>query len=170
MTNFRKAYSAIKEILETARASVVKSVNFAMVTAYWQIGRVIVEEEQKGAKRAAYGVYLLKELSNKLTLEYGRGFDESNLRNMRLFYTCFPKHDAVRHELSWTHYRLLIRVDSENSRNFYLNESINSNWSTRELERQINSLLFERLALSKNKQKVMHLSKKGQVIGKPEDA
>lgn len=148
------AYNNIREILEKARLTAIRAVNSAMVFAYWEIGRVIVEEEQKGKERAAYGANLLKQLSVRLTKEFGKGFDESNLRCMRLFYSLFPIRGALRHELSWTHYRLLIRVESDDSRRFYLNETINSKWSTRELERQINSLLYERLVSSKNKEKV----------------
>lgn len=119
-----------------------------MVQAYWQIGKLIVEEEQKGKKRAEYGSFLLKELLEQLTTEYGKGFDESNLRHMRGFYSSFPIQDALRPELSWTHYRLLLKVDREDAKDFYLQESIDGNWSTRTLERQINSLYFERMMLT----------------------
>jgi len=162
-------YQDIREVLEEARSTAYRSVNFAMVQAYWQIGRIIVEQEQKGKERAEYGKGLLKELSKKLIRDYGRGFDESNLRNMRMFYLTFPKCDALRHELSWTHYRLLLRVEKEKARSFYLIETINNRWSTRELERQINSLLYERIALSKHKAEVLKLSKKGQIIQEPKD-
>jgi hypothetical protein len=148
-------YQSIRALLEKARSSAYRAVNFAMVQAYWEIGRVIVEDEQKGAERAEYGKGLIKELSIRLTNDYGRGFDESNLRKMRLFYHTFPNCDALRHELSWTHYRLLLRVDKEEARNFYMLESVKNNWSTRELERQINSLLYERHALSKDREKVL---------------
>lgn len=164
------AYHKIREILEKARLNVVRAVNTAMVYAYWEIGRTIIEEEQKGKERAEYGANLLKLLSTRLTKEFGRGFDESNLRNMRQFYALFQNRDALRNELTWTHYRLLIRIEREEYRNFYLNETLNSKWSTRELERQINSLLYDRIALSKDKEKVKELSLKGQVIEKPEDA
>lgn len=167
--NINNTYSNIKQILETARNNVYRAVNFQMVQAYWNIGRVIVEEEQKGRDRAEYGKYLLKELSERLTRDYGKGFDESNLRYIRLFYLAFPKCDALRHELTWTHYRLLLRVENQNARGFYIIESINNNWSTRELDRQINSLLYERLCLSKDKEKVKELSLKGQIIEKPSD-
>lgn len=140
-----------------------------MVQAYWSIGRVIVEEEQKGSKRANYGQYLIHELSIKLSKDYGKGFDLSNIRHMRQFYLLFQKRDALRLELTWTHYRLLLRVEEEQARKFYMIESINSKWSTRELERQINSLLYERLTLSRDKKKVIELSKKGQIIEKPSD-
>lgn len=162
-------YQNIKEILEKARSTAYRAVNFAMVQAYWQIGRVIVEEEQKGEERAEYGKGLIKELSIKLTKDYGRGFDESNLRNMRIFYRTFPNCDALRHELTWTHYRLLFRVEREEARHFYMIEAVNNNWSTRELERQINSLLYERLALSKDKEKVLELSTKGHTIQEAKD-
>ena len=162
-------YQSIRAILEKARSTAYRAVNFAMVQAYWGIGRVIVEEEQRGAERAEYGKGLIKELSIRLTKDYGRGFDESNLRNMRLFYHTFPNCDALRHELSWTHYRLLLRIEKEEARNFYMLESVRNNWSTRELERQVNSLLYERLALSKDKEKVLELSTKGQVIQEPKD-
>ena len=160
-------YTKIRDIIESARLNVFRVVNSTMVYTYWEIGRVIVEEEQKGKERAEYGLNLLKMLSIKLTKEFGRGFDESNLRNIRQFYILFPNRDALRNELTWTHYRLLIRVEREDSRSFYLNETINSKWSTRELERQISSLLYERIALSKDKEKEMSL--KGQVIEKPAD-
>ena len=162
-------YTKIRDIIESARLNVFRVVNSTMVYTYWEIGRVIVEEEQKGKERAEYGLNLLKMLSIKLTKEFGRGFDESNLRNIRQFYILFPNRDALRNELTWTHYRLLIRIEREDSRSFYLNETINSKWSTRELERQISSLLYERIALSKDKEKVKEMSLKGQVIEKPAD-
>ena len=154
MKDIEKVYGNIKEILEEARNNAFRAVNFAMVRAYWQIGKIIVEEEQKGEERARYGANLLRALSIRLTKEFGQGFDESNLRNMRQFYSLYPNRDALRNELTWTHYRLLIRIEREDSRNFYLNETINSKWSTRELERQISSLLYERIALSGNKRTI----------------
>jgi len=119
--------------------------NSTLLLTYWQIGKLIVEDEQKGNKRAEYGKYTLKDLSKKLTLEFGKGFDESNLRNMRTFYHSFPICDALRHELSWTHYRLLIRLDNFDKINYYINESIQNNWNYRDLKRQINSLAYERV-------------------------
>ena len=103
------AYRNIKEVLEKARSSAYRSVNFAMVQAYWHIGRIIVEEEQKGKERAEYGKSLIKELSVKLTKDYGKGFNQSNLKYIRQFYLTFPNGHALRDELSWTHYRLLLR-------------------------------------------------------------
>ncbi len=132
-TNIESAYNSIKSILENARSKAYRAINFAMVEAYWNIGRVIVEEEQKGKHKAEYGAGVIRDLSEKLSREYGRGFDESNLRNIRQFYLTFPKCDALRHELSWTHYRLLLRVEKEEPRNFYMIESISNNWNTRGL-------------------------------------
>jgi len=162
-------YQSIREILGKARSAVYRSINFTMVLAYWNIGKVIVDDEQHGKERAEYGKALIKELSLRLTKEYGKGFDESNLRNIRKFYLTFPNCDALRHELTWTHYRLLLRIKKEDARNFYMLETVDSNWSTRELERQIGSLLYERIALSKNKDNVKELSTKGHVVQKPED-
>lgn len=112
---------------------------------YWQIGKLIVEDEQMGKAKAQYGKATLKRLSQALTLEFGKGYDESNLRNIRSFYIAFPIRDALRHELSWTHYRLLSRLDSGEKRAYYLNESLTSNWNSRQLQRQINTLAFERV-------------------------
>ena len=154
-------YKDIRAVLDRARAESFRSVNFAMVQAYWNIGRVIVEEEQRGKKRANYGKALLQEISNRLTVDYGEGFTATNLKYMRQFYTSFPIGHALRGELTWTHYRLLLKVDKPEAREFYMQEAVNSNWSTRELERQINSLLYERLALSKDKEGLLELSKRG---------
>jgi predicted nuclease of restriction endonuclease-like (RecB) superfamily len=145
-------YSDIKSILEQARGNAIRAVNFSMVIAYWEIGKRIVEEEQHGNKRATFGQATLKHLSLQLSNEFGRGFDESNLRNMRLFYQAFLIRDALRHELSWTHYRFIMKVEKNDARNYYMNEAADQNWSTRTLERQINSLYFQRLLSSKNKQ------------------
>ncbi len=163
------AYRSIAEILTAARATAYRAVNKVMVQAYWEIGRVIVEHEQQGKKRADYGKSLLVELARRLTEDFGKGFDERNLRHIRQFYLTFPIRNALRSELTWTHYRLLLREDNELARGFYLNEAINSNWSTRELERQINALLYERLALSQDKQKVRELADEGQLIRTAED-
>ncbi len=167
--NMDKVYRDIRTVLEKARGNAYRAVNFAMVTAYWQIGKVIVEEEQEGVKRAEYGKSLIKCLAQKLTQEYGKGFTERNLWYIRDFYMKFRKVNALRSELTWTHYRMLLRIEKEETRQFYMAESVNSNWSTRELERQINSLLYERIALSKDKEKVKELSEQGQILRKPED-
>ena len=226
----KNLYADVKNILEYARNTAVKAVNFSMVIAYWQIGKRIVEEEQGGNKRADYGKAILKELAEKLTLDFGKGFDERELRKMRQFFQLFPIRDAVRPELetsltskkkagklhhtvsdelskkpirhavrgelinskkaeighavrdqletssiryalrpelSWTHYRLLLKVENENARTYYMNECAEENWSTRTLERQINSLFFERLLSSKNKKSLITKTKKENNADKP---
>lgn len=139
-----KLFTAISEIINQSRLKVFRAANSALLESYWQIGKLIVEDEQQGKLRADYGKATLKNLSKQLTFEFGKGFDESNLRNIRSFYNSFPIRDALRHELSWTHYRLLSRLDSDEKRNFYINESVTSNWNSRELQRQINTLSYER--------------------------
>lgn len=162
-------YERISKIIENARGRIVRAVNTEIVMAYWQIGKEIIEEEQKGKLRATYGQNLLGSLSKRLSKDFGKGFDESNLRNIRSFYLTYPKCDALRHELSWTHYRILIRINKPEARSFYTIECIKNNWSARELERQKGSLLFERLALSKDKKGLMKLAKKGQEVQTYED-
>ena len=147
-------YNDIKAILQQARDSAYRAVNFAMVVAYWEMGKRIIEAEQGGNSRAEYGAGLLKELSQKLTTDFGKGFDESNLRYFRLFYTAFPIRDALRHELSWTHYRLLLKIENESARSYYMNEAILQRWSTRSLDRQITTLTWERILSSKNRKEV----------------
>ena len=159
-----KVYNRIRKIIEAARANIARTINSEMVMAYWQIGQEIVEEEQKGSARAKYGQQLLKDLSARLSEDFGKGFDASNLRNIRSFYLTYPKCDALRHELSWTHYRILMRIEKPEARSFYEIESVKNNWSARELERQKGSLLFERLALSKDKKGLMRLAHKGQEL------
>ena len=162
-------YQQIRGVLIQARSRALQVVNTEMVSCYWQIGRLIVEEEQRGETRAGYGKGLIKELSRRLTDEFGRGFHQRNLWFMRNFYLAYPKVNALRSELSWTHYRLLLRVEKQDARAFYEAETVNSRWSTRELERQINSLLFERLALSRDKAGVLALANKGHEIQQPAD-
>ena len=210
-------YDRIRQILESARSSVSRSVNTAQVVANWLIGREIVEEEQKGKRRAEYGEQLLLDLSDRLTANYGRGYSVDNLELFRRFFLeyssllaseksgALPRNstktdisDAVPRKsmeniaaplsqeqhaprgkfwqpgqlhpnLSWTHYRTLLRVDQPFARPFYEIEAVNNNWSAREMERQINSLLFERLAKSKDKAGLMRLAQKGQEIQRPED-
>ncbi|MBI1810477.1 MAG: DUF1016 domain-containing protein [Nitrospirae bacterium] len=162
-------YSRVKEILETARSGAYRAVNFTMVQAYWHIGREIVEEEQRGKQRAEYGAALIEGLSKRLTAEYGQGFNKTNLWYMKQFYLAFQILHAVRGELSWTHYRLLLKVEKDESRQFYLNECVQSNWSTRQLERQINSFYYERLLSSRNKKTVKKEIRKLEPSLKPED-
>jgi predicted nuclease of restriction endonuclease-like (RecB) superfamily len=162
-------YQRISSILADARTRVRHAVDTAMVQTYWEIGKTIVEEEQQGEKRAEYGVYLLDSLSQRLTTEFGKGFDRTNISKMRVFYLAYPIVDALRLQLSWTHYRLLLRIDDPQKRSFYEIECATGNWSTRELERQMNSMLFERLALSRDKEGVMALAREGQILREPTD-
>ena len=152
-------YLNIKNILQSARDNAYRQVNFIMVEAYWNIGQQIVEEEQNGKDRAEYGVYLIKELAQKLTVEFGTGFSQRNLRNMRQFYICFPIWQAVSAKLSWSHYTLLLRIENQNAREWYANEAVASNWSTRALERQIGTHYYERLLSSKEQQLVIDEAK-----------
>ena len=152
-------YNEIKSILVNARNKVYNTANFAMVQAYWNIGKKIIEE-QGGKDTAEYGQGLLEELSKQMTKDFGKGFTVANLKNMRQFYIIFPNGYALRSELSWTYYRSLMCVENEKARNFYLEEAIKSNWSTRQLDRQINSFFYERLLSSKNKEEVSKLVRK----------
>ena len=142
---------AIRELVQQARQQILRSVNSAMVQTYWHIGRLIVEDEQQGEVRAEYGKQQLEQLSARLTDEFGKGFDVTNLRTMRRFYQAFPIRDAVRLDLSWTHYRYLIRIDNPSAREWYAQETITQGWSARALERQIGVLYYERLLASKER-------------------
>ena len=161
-------YEQIKKILSDARNKVYQTANFAMVEAYWNIGKSIVEQ-QDGYEKAEYGSRLIAELSKQMTVDFGKGFTSTNLKYMRQFYLTFPNSHALRDELSWTHYRLLMRVENENAREFYTEEAIKSNWSTRQLERQINSFFYERLLSSQNKEKVSEEIQKLEPAKVPED-
>jgi len=147
-------YQTIKTILQTARDNAYRQVNFIMVEAYWNIGKQIVEEEQKGEDRAKYGSYLIKELSRQLSEEFGKGYSKQSLWNMRQFYNSFPILSAVRRELTWTHYKMIIRLKNDKAKQWYMEEAIKSNWSTRALERQIGTHYYERLLASQDKQSV----------------
>lgn len=149
-------YDTINKIIEEARNTVYQTANFTMVKAYWNIGKVIVEEEQSGKERAEYGKELIKNLSKKLTKEHGKSFSERNLWYMKQFYQQWTNMNALRSELSWTHYRLLLRVENDKAREFYLQETIDCNWSTRSLERQIGNLYYERMLMSKNTEVVKY--------------
>lgn len=155
MKTIKPYITEIKSILQTARSNAYQAINFAMVEAYWHIGKRIVEEEQAGAKRANYGEGLIKELSKALTQEFGKGFSVASIENFRKFYLTFPnnkKSYALRRELSWTHYRLIMRVENEEARNYYIIEASKYQWSTRELERNIKTNLYKRLSTTKNAQ------------------
>jgi predicted nuclease of restriction endonuclease-like (RecB) superfamily len=185
-------YQSVVKILQNASNKVYHSINFTMVEAYWNIGRMILEEEQQGRKRAGYGEFLIKNLSARLTEEFGHGYTEVNLRNFRQFYITFtdasnceiryavrseshnyPKNkekttrQSLRSELRWTHYRLLMRVEKPDARNWYMKEAADQNWSTRTLERQINSLYYERLLLSHKKTPVKKEAKEKTTVISP---
>ena len=164
-------YHEIKELLYSAKNRVYQTINTTMTQTYFQIGKRIVEEEQGGETRAEYGSALLKNLSSELIKEFGKGFSVDNLENMRRFYLAFQKSETVsrKFELSWSHYIFLTRIENINERNFYEIESIENSWSLRELKRQFDSGLFERLKLSSDKQKVKELSLNGQVIQTAQD-
>jgi predicted nuclease of restriction endonuclease-like (RecB) superfamily len=138
-------FAAIKNIVLQAKLVAYRSNNSILLNMYWEIGNLIVEEEQAGKAKAAYGKAVLKTLSKQLTLEFGKGFDESNLRNIRQFYISFQKRDALRHELSWTHYRIISRIESEELRLQYMDSCIEGNWDTRTLQRNINSQYIGRI-------------------------
>lgn len=162
----------IRELLENARKNVAQQVNTQLLTTYWNIGRIIVEYEQQNQIRADYGKQTLRELSKELTREFGKGFSRSNLQNMRAFYLAYEKCQTVSGKLSWSHYCELLSITDENKRSFYEKESINSGWSVRELKRQIDSSLYERLLLSSgdaNKETGLSLAQKGIEINQPAD-
>lgn len=155
MVPYEDIYSEIKETLLLSRNHAYAAVNFAMVQAYWQIGKIIVENEQNGNLRAEYGKAVLQEVSEKLQQEFGNGFSVRNLQQMRKFYVTFPNTNALRSQLTWTHYRALLRVENDDARNLYMEECVRSAWSSRQLERQISTLYYERLLSSRDKEPVM---------------
>ena len=152
---FEPLYLNIRTVLVEARRRTYQAVNSAMVDSYWHIGRMIVEEEQGGKDRAAYGKQILAYLSNRLTAEFGEGFHQTNLKYMRLVYHAFPIRHSLRDELTWTHYRLLSKIENEQARLFYRDESVTSQWSTRQLARQIHSFYYERLLSSQQKKELI---------------
>ncbi len=143
--------AALRGLIQGARQHALRAVDFIQVQTYWEIGRHIVEFEQGGAARAEYGTRLLPILARSLTSEFGRGFDVSNLRHMRMFFQLFPIRDALRRELSWTHYRTLLRVETDSARRWYMEEAARQSWSTRAMERQIGTLYYERLLSSQDR-------------------
>jgi len=196
MKKNNRLYDSIKELIESAKARIVRNVNATVVLTYYHIGRIIIEDEQKGKYRADYAKNVLEQLSKQLTKDFGKGYSMTNLEYIRKFYLIYKdripqsligKSEKPRRSrassipqspieeskasflLSWTHYIQLIKIDN-NERNFYEIEAVQGNWSVRELQRQFNSSLFERLALSRNKKAVKELAKKGQIIEKPTDA
>ena len=175
-------YSKVKELLRHAQNAVVQTVNKTMVITYFEIGKMIVEEEQKGKERAEYGQQLTRELSQRLSTEFGKGFSVTNIQQMRNFYLIYQKQQTLsvnsekqqtlsdKFNLSWSHYLKLMRIEDENERKFYEIEAYKNNWSLRELQRQYDSALYTRLALSRDKKGVLELAKKGLIIENPKDA
>lgn len=161
-------YTSIKELLEQARKRIYRNINSEMVLTYWQIGKMIVEKQGR-EDRAKYGDNLIKELSIKLTNDFGRGFDTTNLRNMRQFYLVFQKRDTVCSELSWSHYRLLMRLDDNNARQFYAKEAITGNLSVRQLEREINTFSYQRYLASHGNHDVVDDTAKREKSDDPKD-
>lgn len=161
-------YKQVSSILNAARDKAYTAVNFAMVEAYWEIGKSIVDE-QGGEERAKYGDALIDELAVRLTKDFGRGFNARSLRYMRQFYLAFPIRNALRSELNWTHYRRLSRITDPDARTWYMNECADSRWSTRQLERQINTMFRERLLASKDKEAVTQEIQKSAPARRPED-
>lgn len=142
---FDALHTSAREVILTARQTAYRAVNVSMVLSYWELGRLIYEEEQHGKQRAGYGRYLIVNLAERLTIEFGQGYSEQGLRNYRRFYQAYPIRSALRSELSWTHYRLLMRIEEPKKRAFYEEETIRSAWDTRALERQISVFYYERM-------------------------
>ena len=152
---YQDIYVEIKETLLKSRNQAYSAVNFEMVQAYWHIGRIIVEHEQSGSLRADYGKCVLQDVSERLQQEFGTGFSVRNLQQMKKFYVMFPNTNALRSQLTWTHYRALLRVEDSTARNWYMDESIRAGWSSRQLERQISTLYYDRLLASREKAPVI---------------
>lgn len=171
LTNKNELYSKIADLLKIAKQNVVRAVNQTMVYTYYEIGRMIVEDEQQGKERAEYGKQVLKELSEQLTDDFGKGFSVDNLQNMRQFYQAYPIYETGSRKfiLSWSHYIKLMRIENVDERNFYEIECAQNNWTLKELQRQFDSALYERLSLSRDKEEMKQLSVKGQIIEKPLD-
>lgn len=151
--------SGIKAIIDGARSNAVRSVDFCRVRMYWAIGQRITEKEQQGKERADYGTYLIRNLAKQLQPEYGSGFSARQLEMCRQFYRVYPIANALRSQLSWTQYRTLIQIPDPDKREYYELEAVNEGWTGRQLERQINSMLYERLLMSNDKEKVLALAR-----------
>lgn len=159
----------IRHIIDSSRQNAVRSVDFCRVQMYWHLGKRIFEEEQHGKNRADYGTYLIKNLAKQLEPEYGSGFGVRQLEQSRQFYRMYPIANAVRSQLNWTQYRLLIQISDPAKREYYELESVNNNWTARETERQINSQLYERLLLSNDKESVLAVARKERIPQTPQE-
>lgn len=165
----KELVSEIRSIIESARANAVRSVDFCRVQMYWQIGRRIVEEEQQGQSRAEYGKYIIKNLSSSLTPEYGSGFGVRQLEQARQFYVEYPIANALRSQFNWTQYRSLIQIADKDKREYYELEAANNCWTARQMQRQINSMLYERMLLSNDKEAVLAMARKERMPEKPHE-
>lgn len=156
-----------RRIIESSRANAVRSVDFCRVVMYWNLGRRIFEEEQRGKERADYGAYLVRELARTLEVEYGSGFGKRQLERARQFYRIYPIASTLRTQLNWSQYKMLIAIDDSDKREYYELESVNNGWTARETERQINSQLYERLLLSNDKETLLATARKQKAVEKP---
>ena len=159
----------IKQIINDARAHAIRSVDFCRVQMYWAIGQRIVEKEQQGKERADYGTYLIKRLAQEIEPEYGSGFGERQLKFCRQFYKTYPNGNALRSQLNWSQYRMLIQISDPDKREYYELEAVNEGWTGRQLERQINSMLYERLLLSNDKESVLAVARKERTPESPQE-
>jgi len=169
INRYKNLVTAIGELLDQSREQLGKSINTILVHTYWQIGMYIVEFEQKGNSKAEYGSDLLNQLSKDLSFSFGKGFSRSNLIYMRKFYISFSNRETVSHKLSWSHYFEILKSDNDLEISFYTKQCEKENWSIRELKRQMKSMLFQRLALSKDKSGILQIANRGIEIQKPED-
>jgi predicted nuclease of restriction endonuclease-like (RecB) superfamily len=160
-------YQDIRQIIETSRSNAVRSVDFCRVQMYWQLGRRIFEEEQQGKERADYGTYLLQNLAKRLEPEFGSGFSYRQLKFCRQFYRTYPNRNTLRSQLNWSQYRRLIQIDDPNKREYYELESANNAWTARETGRQIDSMLYERLLMSNDKESVLAVARKERIPESP---
>ena len=159
----------IKQIINDARAHAIRSVDFCRVQMYWAIGQRIVEKEQQGKERADYGTYLIKRLAQEIEPEYGSGFGERQLKFCRQFYKTYPNGNALRSQLNWSQYRMLIQISDPDKREYYELEAVNEGWTGRQLERQINSMLYERLLFSNDKESVLAVARKERTPETPQE-
>ena len=168
-TTLQVFFNDIKSIINSARNNAVRSVDFCRVKMYWAIGKRIVEKEQQGKERAAYGTYLIKNLAKEIEPEFGSGFGERQLKFCRQFYNTYPNGNALRSQLNWSQYRMLIQIPDPDKREYYELEAVNEGWTGRQLERQINSMLYERLLMSNNKESVLAVARKERIPERPEE-
>ena len=166
---YKELINNIGSVFSKAKSKIISVINAEIIDAYWEIGKNIVEFEQKGKIKAEYGSKLLLKISTDLKLKYGRGFSRSNLSYMRQFYIKYPNRETVSHKLSWSHYFELLKIEDDLAREFYQNQAIKENWTVRELKRQKETGLFHRIAINKDKEKILELSKKGQVVKSEDD-